>query len=77
LHQISFTESIKTTPLGSAIAPAQRAHFLSYKCKRDSNYSADFDLTYKCYTSFDPVKCLFVYTHNKNKVLCFLSNKEK
>jgi len=33
--------------LGSPVSPAIPSSLFSYKCKRDSKYSADFDLTYK------------------------------
>jgi len=32
-------------PLGLTIVLARQAHFFPYMCKRDSNYSIDFDLT--------------------------------
>jgi hypothetical protein len=61
---------IEINPLGSAVSPAIPAHFFPYQCKRDSNYSVDFDLTYKCCTSFDPVKFVFFLWNLTIKTKC-------
>jgi len=49
---------------------SRQAHFFLYQCKRDSNYSVDFDLTYKCCTSLDPVKCIFFLWIHSIKTKC-------
>jgi len=43
-------------------SPAIPAHFFSYKCKRDLKFDL---ILHKCYTSFDPVKCLFFCVYSQ------------
>ena len=58
-------------PLGTTNAPARFARFFFLAMKINTKCSVNFDLSFSCNTSIDPVQFLFFFCILTIKIKCF------